>query len=661
MIPGSANPLLLASAAEAGAYQISRSVRFNSSDSAYLSRVPSTAGNRKVFTLSFWVKRSQVDAGFNTVFSAGGNQFVVRFTASVIEIYYFDGSVYQLQLITNAVYRDPSAWYHFLLACNTDAATPSDRTKLCINGSQVISFSTATYPSSGLSFPVNNTVAHYIGTNTVAYLNAYLADFHLVDGQALDPTSFGEFDANGVWQPKAYTGTYGTNGFHLPFSDNSTAAALGTDTSGNGNDWTVNNFAVTPVNSYQITGFDATNGGGAFANSTLPASGDSTNSYHFPKTNNTYTLSKTLTATTKIEAYCYIDGNSGPTIQANGGSVIAIPAGSGYAWSKVNLGVTSLSSITLNAASWPGSDFWLSCFIVDDVVVYGTPALAAGNDSLVDTPTNYGTDTGAGGEVRGNYATLNPLDNGGSTILNGNLEHTSTTTAWKSTRGTFGIASGKWYWEGLFTAGGTPNASGIGFALSTASLTSYAGHTGSWGYLESGFIRANGSSSISYGATYTTGDIIGIALDLDAGTCAFYKNGASQGQAFSGLSGTFFPFSDTYNNSKWVLNFGQRPFAYTAPSGFKALCTTNLPDPQTITTSGSYTGNGVADGPFVYLNGVPTAMTVNGNAVTFGTYADKLSNGFKIRTTTYNQNASTYNYSITSTGDPFKTARAQSN
>jgi hypothetical protein len=117
-----------------------------------------------------------------------------------------------------------------------------------------------------------------------------------------------------------------------------------------------------------------------------------------------------------------------------------------------------------------------------------------------------------------------------------------------------------------------------------------------------------------------------------------------------------------YSSSYFILNFGQRPFAYAAPAGFKSLNTANLTS-TTITTSGSYTGNGVADGPFVYLNGVPTAMTVGGNAVTFGTHADKLSNGFKIRTTstTYNQNALVYNYTITSTGDPFLRARAQSN
>jgi hypothetical protein len=112
--------------------------------------------------------------------------------------------------------------------------------------------------------------------------------------------------------------------------------------------------------------------------------------------------------------------------------------------------------------------------------------------------------------------------------------------------------------------------------------------------------------------------------------------------------------------SGWA-NFGQRAFAYTAPSGFKALCTQNLPE-GTITTSGSFTGNANADGPFVYLNGVPTAMTINSNAVTFATHADKLSNGFKLRTSSGSYNTAGSNtYSITTTGDKFKYARAQPN
>jgi len=115
------------------------------------------------------------------------------------------------------------------------------------------------------------------------------------------------------------------------------------------------------------------------------------------------------------------------------------------------------------------------------------------------------------------------------------------------------------------------------------------------------------------------------------------------------------------DNETYNFNFGQQPFAHTPPTGFVALNTFNI-SAGTITTSGSFTGNTAADGPFVYLNGVPTAMTINGNAVTFGTHADKLSNGFKVRSSSSSYNATGSNtYSITTTSDKFKFANAQPN
>jgi hypothetical protein len=226
---------------------------------------------------------------------------------------------------------------------------------------------------------------------------------------------------------------------------------------------------------------------------------------------------------------------------------------------------------------------------------------------MIDTPST-------------NFSVLNPLDNGGSTISNGNLEHTSTNTSWKSTRGTIAVNSGKWYWEGVFTAGGTASADGIGFALGSASLTSFSGDTHSYGYIQNGVTLADGGGSVAYGDSYTTNDIIGIALDLDAGTCTFYKNNVSQGQAFSGLSGTFFPFSDTYDNSKWNLNFGADSsfagnktrqgntdangigdFYYAPPAGgYLALCTDNLPEPAIVQPETqfnvvTYTGDGTTN------------------------------------------------------------------
>ena len=620
--------LLLGAGAAASSYQIQRSLRCNSSDSASLSRA-SYAGSG---TFSCWVKRCKLGTA-QTIISG------VAFNASD-----------QLNSST-AVFRDPSAWMHVLVSTSGTY----------VNGTSVASGSAIT--------------PGIIGSGC----DLYLADIHFIDGQALTPSSFTEVsDTTGQLIPKAYTGSYGTNGFQLKFADNSsnTATTLGKDTSGNGNNWTTNNFAVTPVNSYQITGYDITNGGGAFANATLPASGNGTNAYHFPRANATYTLGKTLTATTKIEAYCYIDGTVTGTITANGGTAKTVPIGSTYAWQKVNLGVTSLSSISLAHSNWtsPGQDFWLSCFIVDDVVVYGTPALAAGNDSLVDTPVSSGTDTGAGGQVTGNYCTWNPLANSAAqlTYSNGNLDIAQSNAAsYALPIGTIRVSSGKWYWETTITSGGSCRT---GVLKDESSLSTYLGSASTaYAYASGGYKANNNSNTTSGYSTYTNGDVIGIALDLDNGKVYFSKNGTWQesgnpatqtNPAYTGLLGTYFASwgKDDYVTTSCSINFGQRPFAYTAPSGFKALCDTNLPS-TTITTSGSYTGNGVADGPFVYLNGVPTAMTIGGNAVTFGTHADKLANGFKIRTssTTYNQNASSYNYSITSTGAAFKNARAQPN
>ena len=270
-----------------------------------------------------------------------------------------------------------------------------------------------------------------------------------------------------------------------------------------------------------------------------------------------------------------------------------------------------------------------------------------------------------GGEIRGNYATLNPLDkNAGLSPTNGNLDVVGVSgTTHRMIRGTIGVSSGKWYWE--ITAVSTAGSPFVGIAKQSASLAdgqAVGSDAFGWGYSQYiGQKYTNGTLS-SYGAGWTSGDIIGIAFDVDNGTITFYKNGTTQGVAFTGLtSGPYFPAVSVYHPDQLVANFGQRAFAYPL-SGFKALCDTNIPE-GTITTSGTYTGNGVADGPVVYLNGIPTAMTIGVNAVTFGTHADKLSNGFKLRTTNvlYNQNALSYSYSITTTGAKFKFARAQPN
>jgi hypothetical protein len=223
----------------------------------------------------------------------------------------------------------------------------------------------------------------------------------------------------------------------------------------------------------------------------------------------------------------------------------------------------------------------------------------AGNDSLVDSPTSYGTDTGVGGTVRGNYCTWNPFNNFQSAVLtNGNLDlSTAGVSVRYGTLTTIGVNSAKWYWE--ITAGSlSTDGYEIGIASASKSATSPLGSdTESYIYLVNGDKRTN-ATTVAYGATYTAGDVIGVALDLDAGTLVFYKNGASQGTAYTSIpSNTWFPTvaddaTGSTVGSSFIANFGQRPFAYTAPSGYKALCTQNFPTPTigatTATQAGKY-------------------------------------------------------------------------
>ena len=472
---------VLLGGAPSGGYQIERSLRFNSADSAYLNRTPASAGNRRTWTWSGWVKRTTLSST-GTIFSAGtssganiyalqtvGDQLAIRFDQEA------SGNV-----TTTQVFRDASAWYHFVFAIDTTQATSSNRVKIYVNGSQITAFGTATYPSQNFDTAMNNNVAHQIGLRGYQpdlYLNSYLTEINFVDGQALTPSDFGETDsATGVWKPKKFSGTYGTNGFYLNFSDNSntTSTTLGKDSSGNGNNWTPSGFSV---------------------------------------------------------------------------------------------------------------------------------ASGVGNDSLVDTPTSYGTDTGVGGTVRGNYATLNAAAPGITALANGNLQFNYNATY--SAQGTIGVTSGKWYFEGVVTTQVIAEQV-IGVVNQTwVNSTSVGADVNGWGIIvqsnaNNGQAYHNGAVTSSY-ATFANGDIAMVAFDVDSGKIWFGRNGtwfnsgapaSGTGNIYSNLSGTIFPAFNNKTTSGGVLyaNFGQRAFAYTAPSGFKALCTQNLPTPTIGATSTTQAG-----------------------------------------------------------------------
>ena len=234
-------------------YDVANSVKFNSDNNDNLSRSISSTSNRRTYTISTWFKRSRTGTNQKviTAGSAGtevGIQFFSGTNDDALEIYQYSSSAYQFRLDTTALLRDSSAWYHLVVAIDTTQGTDTNRVKIYLNGSQITSFSTATYPSQNLDTLFNNSGStNYIGFlgSHSAYFNGYFAETVLVDGQQLDATSFGEFDSDSptIWKPIDVSGlTFGTNGFYLDYEDSS---ALGADVSGNSNNFTVANLTAT--------------------------------------------------------------------------------------------------------------------------------------------------------------------------------------------------------------------------------------------------------------------------------------------------------------------------------------------------------------------------------------------------------------------------------
>jgi hypothetical protein len=450
-------------------YNLTNSLRYRKSASAYLNRTPSVTGNRQTWTWSAWVKRSNIGSN-GALFDSGqtGSDdttlFELRFQSDALTVAI--SSVFILY--TNAVYRDPSAWYHIVLAIDTTQATASNRAKLYVNGSQVTSFSSTGYPTQNTNFGVNlsgnphKMASNYNQTASESF-DGYMTEVNFIDGQALTPSSFGNTNSvTGVWQPAKYTGTYGTNGFYLKFSDIATTsgsnAGLGKDFSGNANYWTTNNISVT--------------------------------------------------------------------------------AGTTY-------------------------------------------------DAMTDVPTLTSATVA-------NYCVLNPLDiTTSSANTDANLKFTNNAgSAWKATSGTFAVTSGKYYWEVVYASTTSGYAmTGVlnpnNYFISNKAEANFWSSSSAYAYYGNSGNVFTGDVGTAYGNTYTNGDIIGVALDMDNGKIYFSKNGTWQNSgnpatgtnpAYSSISSTLAPAVSTLENgANAIINFGQRPFTYTPPTGFVALNTFNLP------------------------------------------------------------------------------------
>jgi hypothetical protein len=467
-------------------YSLTRSLRWRNSASAYLNRTPASATNRQTWTYSAWVKLTPVPqiGGFESwLLSTKFNGVAPYATKITIGTDYkltfasYDGSggSPSLNLVTTQVFRDYSSWYHIVVVADTTQATAANRAKIYVNGIQITSFSTATYPAQNYNTYVNNNdvtvlgALYYSGGGAYAYYSfydGYIAEQNLIDGQALTPSSFGSTNAlTGVWQPARYTGTYGTNGFYLPFTDNSALTTssnvgLGKDFSGNGNYWTTNNISITA-------------------------------------------------------------------------------------------GVTY--------------------------------------DSMTDVPTLTDASTA-------NFPTISAVDYNSTyiTLSNGNLRQTyAGVSAAATSRATMAIPStGKFYWEVYLTTIGTNTTTikaGICRQSTPISGNSVEQSATSYMVITTGQKR-NNFIDTTYGASFSNGQTLQVLYDATSGAIYFGQNNsfangsgsfnhawATASAAFTSLSGEFIPFFVTYGGSDISVNFGQRPFTYTPPTGFVALNTFNLP------------------------------------------------------------------------------------
>ena len=256
-LPVEVNNLMMGSL---GGYTVGRSLRFRSSASAFLSRTFGSAGSQTTWTFSTWSKRGSANGPiFAATTGSGNTTWGLWWNGDNLIWTGNSGGGGATYAQTAAVYRDYSAWYHIVLKLDTTNATAANRFMLWINGVQVTNWTinpssgftqNSTWFINGASYHTLNTAYTPSGGYFGGYADQYLAETYFIDGQALNASSFGAYDTNGVWQPIKYTGTYGTNGFYLPFSNTTSTTTLVADSSGNGNNWTPNNISLTSGTTY---------------------------------------------------------------------------------------------------------------------------------------------------------------------------------------------------------------------------------------------------------------------------------------------------------------------------------------------------------------------------------------------------------------------------
>ena len=284
-------------------YDIENSLKVERTNTEYLHRTVSSGGNAKVWCASMWIKRTELDGSqqfwqFLSSMTSNGSGGYSGWPTRIGFWYSTNGlwvdsrhGTGNARLTSLVLQRDTSAWYHIVVMQDTTQSTDTNRTKIYINGTLLLpaDLDYDQYPAQNA-----DTAMHVLNSRVAVGAQAdggypwsgYIADVHLLDGQTgKTPSDFAEYDEDsGIWKPKAYTGAYGTNGFHLKFEDSSN---MGLDSSGNGNNLTSNNITAadqatdTPTNNFatlnlQVSGY-ANTGGATEGGTKIPWSG--VNSY----------------------------------------------------------------------------------------------------------------------------------------------------------------------------------------------------------------------------------------------------------------------------------------------------------------------------------------------------------------------------------------------
>jgi hypothetical protein len=619
-------------------YAIGQSLRFNSANSAYLSRSCGITG--PTFTLSTWVKRAKLGTLspiFSLQDSSGSNQHQARICYNASDsiesaaTYVGLGSV-TTKFTSSGVYRDPSAWHHVVVSSSDSSL--ANGTTIYINGSSIGSFSNGYLLTTGGSMTAPWTLRLGYDFCSGAFGDLYLADVYLIDGQALDATYFGQTDTkSGQWIPKAYSGSYGTNGFNLAFKNSSLGSTTTTPNitnAGNGtstwtlmdntytitNNQTVANIGVYSMvaaslkikivhlvsgSTYQLDYDQAVSHGGIgwqdFALTTpftVPASG----SYYVA----VYTATNISTS--------LVGGNLGNSDFTSGTSTFGTGTTGAVAritrWSTAN-GLGTDSSENGNHFSTAGINSF---------------------DQVLDSPTN-------------NFCTMDPLTMGSLSLSAGNLK-VSVTSPWAGAwKANWALNTGKWYWE-VDVASGAPATGIIDANTGYSNFTTDPSNSNIPGYLYQTTNIYGGGSAHGTNAVVTTassaataGDIIGFSLNCDANTLSITKNNI-QVASFSTSSG--FAWTPIFQDGGTTgvvanFNFGQGGqsgltydsasggrFKFTPPAGFKALSTANLPapaikKPSQFFSSVLYTGTGATNNAVTGVGHAPDLVWIKSRTI----------------------------------------------